>query len=144
MLLLDPLIISEHFGKKEGYDISHRAAVSWSVLEELRSDMIHALSVSGYRESLLEGAKQYHFRTGIQWRAYVHSLSSYPNSAPYMLFLSRQNVDDMHEDFCDFKSKEYSQPMPSVSYLIARVVRLMESDSVYASKRMQMVDGKHL
>ena len=53
-------------------------------------------------------------------------------------------MDDMHEDFCDFKSKEYSQPMPSVSYLIARVVRLMESDSVYASKRMQMVDGKHL
>ena len=43
--------------KKEGYDISHRAAVSWSVLEELRSDMIHALSVSGYRESLLESAK---------------------------------------------------------------------------------------
>ena len=53
-------------------------------------------------------------------------------------------MDDMHEDFCDFKSKENGQQMPSVSYCIATVAHIMESYSVYTSKRMQMIDGKHL
>lgn len=39
--------------KKNGFDISHRAAISWNVLEDLRSEMSQALSVSGFRKSLL-------------------------------------------------------------------------------------------
>lgn len=35
---------------KVGYDISHRAAISWSVLERLKSEMMQSLSVNGFRE----------------------------------------------------------------------------------------------
>ncbi len=131
--------------KKNGFDISHRAAISYTLLETLRSDMLHALSVSGFRDSLLESAKHYHFLTGIQWRSYVDSISPQSQCAPdYMFLTSPTEYSAMKQHFYEFDSDEYDQNTPSVSYLISRVVRLMESESEYQSKRMQMVDGKHL
>lgn len=129
--------------RKNGYDLSHRGGISWSLLEDLRSEMMQALSVSGFRESMLEKAKTYHFRLASEWRSYVDSLSSH--TAPYMLFVPPSELSEMKSSyFHEFDSKEYGQPMPSVSYLISRVIRLMESDAEYQMKKMQMVDGEHL
>ena len=128
--------------KMNGFDLSHRAAISWNLLEELRSEMNQSLAVSGFRESLMESAKQYHLRIGAQWHSYVDSLTTH--RPDYMFFVTPQELTAMHHEFYEFDAKEYGQPMPSCSYLIERVVRLMEEDAKYITQRMQMIDGKHL
>jgi hypothetical protein len=132
--------------RKVGYDVSHRAAISWNVLERLQSDMIQSLSVNGFRESFYEAAKRYHLRQSIQWRSYVDSLGTHLESTPYLnLFnASPQQQIAMQQYFHDYSSKEYGQTIPSISYLISRVMLLMESEADYWNKKMQFVDGKHL
>jgi hypothetical protein len=132
--------------RKIGYDVSHRAAISWNVLERLQSDMIQSLSVNGFRESFYEAAKRYHLRQSVQWRSYVDSLGTHLESTPYLnLFnASPQQRIAMQRYFYDYSSKEYGQTIPSISYLISRVMLLMESEADYWNKKMQFVDGKHL
>lgn len=66
--------------RKIGFDVSHRGAISWRLLERLQSYMLQSLSVSGFRASLVECAMNYHLRLSVQWRAYVDSLTTHKPS----------------------------------------------------------------
>ena len=91
----------------------------------------------------MESLKAYHLHIAIQWRAYVDQLNMLRGNGIY-LFLTEGQIRQRKIDFADFDSKEYDQKVPSCSYLIKKVVGLMESNNDYKSRRMQMVDGKHL
>ena len=60
--------------KKNGFDISHRAAISWGVLEDLRAKMNQALSVSGFCESMIESAQNHALVLAAQWQSYIQLL----------------------------------------------------------------------
>ena len=128
---------------KFGYYLSHRSAISVSLLNQLRSGLNQGLGVSGFRNMLVENLKTYHMKLAIQWREYAEMISSKVRRGEFLVLLGL-NAEDMEVDFADFYSKTYDQPIPSCSYLIKRVVGLMEADDDYKKRKMQMIDGKHL
>ncbi len=71
--------------EKHGFDLSHRSGIKLILLRNLRSEMSQSLSVSGFRQSMLESAKDHHLFTQAQWRSYVDSLSSCLQSDPTKL-----------------------------------------------------------
>lgn len=130
--------------KKVGYDISHRSAIAWNVLETLQAQMLQSLSVSGFRRHLLEAAKNYHMRLSIQWRSYVDSLTTLKSRTPYLYFVTPQQIKSKKQYLHEFDSKEYGQTIPSLKLLMSRVLLLLEREAEYWNKRMQGTDGKHL
>ena len=127
-----------------GVDLSHRAAILTKDLEQLRSCMNQGLSVSGFRRCSLESLQNNHLRIAIQWRSYVDLLRELLPTAKRPMFLTPQALDERMVDFVDLKSDMFHQGLPSESFLIERVIARIEADSEYHTRRMQMVDGKHL
>ena len=78
------------------------------------------------------------------WRDYVDSIVEVGQPSGGRLFEDGANIDTIQVDFPDFDSEMYHQSIPSNSYLISRVIKLMESNAEYKKRQMQMVDGKHL
>ena len=127
--------------RMDGFDISHRSAISLSLLRQLRAAIIQGLSVSGYRETLIQQLRERHLMVAVQWRAYVDYIRKNP---PLFGRPTREEMDLMHQDFADFDSELYDQHIPSTSWLIQRVMLLMEADNEYKARRMQMRDGQHI
>jgi hypothetical protein len=130
--------------KKIGYDLSHRGGISFSVLERLKSEMLQALSVNGFRECLLECTKSYHFMLSAQWRAYIDSLTTQKMGTRYLFFVQQEQINTMQQCFHEFDSKEFDQGVPSAGYLLSRVIPLLEAEAEYHAKKMQSTDGRHL
>lgn len=122
----------------EGFDLSHKSAIALSLLRELRGCLIQGLSINGFRQTLLQQQREYHLMLSIQWRSYVDHIRRNPR----ILMPGAPAV--MQQDFAEFDSDAYDQIVPSVAWLIQRVILLMESDGEYKKRRMQMIDGKHL
>ena len=110
------IVIMEY--KKHGFDQSKRSGTKLSVLRELRSEMSQSLSVSGFRESMLESFKEYHLYTSVQWRSYVDTLSNDLRTNPMRLprdpffFLSgtakKQRIKALKETgLCKFRSEKW-------------------------------------
>ena len=60
------------------------------------------------------------------------------------VFITRDVVREMRIDFPNFDSNLYHESLPSNTYMIERVINMMEMDGDYNRKRMQMLDGEHL
>ena len=127
--------------RMDGFDISHKSAISLSVLRQLRAAVVQGLSISGYRETLIQQQREHHLMISVQWRAYVDHIRKNP---PLIGRPTREDMDLMHQDFADFDSELYDQKIPSTSWLIYRVMLMMEADNEYKARRMQLVDGRHL
>eukprot|EP00956_Cyclotella_meneghiniana_P000822 scaffold931_cov57-Cyclotella_meneghiniana.AAC.3 len=121
--------------RMEGFDCSHKSAISLPLLRDLRSTVVQGLSINGFRHTILQQQREHHLMVSIQWRSYIHHVRKYPRIG---------FTESMIKDFPDFDSDEYDQTLPSVSWLIRRVVLMMESDNEYKKRRMQMIDGRHL
>ena len=65
-----------------------------------------------------------------------------PNSQ--MLLAKTEEKDALKREYPDFDGSIYHQKCPSISFLIGRLIILLETSLPYNSKRMQMIDGKHL
>lgn len=134
---------------KIGFDVSHRSAIAMKDLERLRSNLNQGLGISGFRRCMIESMRVYHMRTAIQWSSYVNHLEEVYNRTIHNrdelpIFLNQTVVNNSKRYYAKFLSDIYHQPKPSHSYLIARVILLMERDASYNIRRMQLVDGKHL
>jgi hypothetical protein len=125
----------------DGFDLSHKSAISLSLLRQMRAYVMQGLSLNGFRESLIQQQREYHLMLSIQWRAYVDHVRTNP---PLLGRPTSEEMDAMHKDFADFESEKYDQNIPSLPWLVERVRLLMESNSEYKKRRMQMVDGRHL
>lgn len=90
--------------RKTSYDVSHRAAISWNVLERLKSDMLQSMSACGFREAILEATKNYHLRLSVQWRAYVDSLTSHRESTKYINLFMQQQLKQMRQYYPAYDS----------------------------------------
>jgi len=147
---IDPAVIknSDDYIKEQwnkmGLDMSHRAAIEIDLLEHLRSDLIQGLGINPFRRSHIEMTKRYHFRLSRQNRAYVDMLRSKIRRGASILLTPTMVKSRMEEDFAEFDSDMYHQQTPSNSYLIGRVIQFMEADAEYRTRRMQMIDGRHL
>ena len=124
--------------RMDGFDLSHKSAIALSLLRDARAAVVQGLSLNGFRHTLLQSQQEYHLMLSIQWRFYVDHIRRNPRILPAGV------IDSMHQDFPDFDSDQYNQDVLSVSWLISRVIKLMESDEEYKRKRMQIMDGKHL
>eukprot|EP00986_Skeletonema_menzelii_P010611 scaffold5229_cov137-Skeletonema_menzelii.AAC.3 len=123
---------------KIGFDFSHRAGISNRDLQLSRRCLVQGLSVSGFKHVMEQAAKQRHLIISGQYRAWTETLN--PNLAR-----SPEEVRQMRrQPFYEFESAEYNQTDASTSYLLSRLVLLMESSNEYKERRMQMMDGVHL
>jgi hypothetical protein len=127
--------------RMDGFDLSHKSAISLSLLRQMRAFVMQGLSLNGFRESLIQQLREYHLMISIQWRAYVDHVRTNP---PLLGRPTPEEMKNMHKDFVGFDSEEYDQNIPSLPWLVERVRLSMESNVEYKKRRMQLVDGRHL
>ena len=127
--------------EKIGFVFSHRSALAKNLLTDMRFSLVQGLSLNGFRKSLIQQMKLYHHWTGVQWRAYIDMVLQ--NPAGNLMFRVPEIIATMR-DWVDFDAVEYNQVIPSLSYLVARLVVYMESNEEYKRRRMQLIDGLHL
>jgi hypothetical protein len=127
--------------RMDGFDFSHNSGISLSLLRMLRASVVQGLSVTGFRQSLLQLKREHHLMVSIQYRAYVDQLRSNRS-------LTGPSIVELNElqkrDFVDVDSDEYDEKDPSPAWLVDRVMKYMESDAEQKQHRMQLVDGEHL
>ena len=85
-----------------------------------------------------QAAKQHHLILSGQFRALTETLT------PTLLQPPEEVLRMRRTPFYEFESEEYNQTGPSKSYLLSRLVLLMESNMEYMERRMQLMDGVHL
>ena len=127
--------------RKIGFNLSHRGGMSIPFLQKSRSLINHGMSVSGLQRSTMESMKQEWLQSSIMWRALCDLMVTSP-TARYSLANSTAKEAFLC-DFPDFHSELYHQKVPTISYLIRRLIIIMEDSSLYKTKRMQMIDGRH-
>eukprot|EP00984_Skeletonema_dohrnii_P038671 scaffold42201_cov150-Skeletonema_dohrnii-CCMP3373.AAC.1 len=95
--------------------------------------------MSGFSNVMEQAAKHRHLIIAGQYRSWTETLTPTitGHSAAEVLGMRRQA-------FYEFESSEYTETKPSNSYLISRLILLMESSNKYKERRMQMMDGVHL
>lgn len=109
--------------RTNGFDISHRGAISLSLLRGWRFASDQGISVNAFRLNFLHQQKQYHLALSLQWKAYIEHIRRNPPKT-----VSQAQLDAMPTDFVSFESKEYDQTCPSYVYLTRRLENLKESE----------------
>ncbi|KAL7459795.1 LOW QUALITY PROTEIN: hypothetical protein ACHAWC_011776 [Mediolabrus comicus] len=122
--------------RMKGFDFSHKAGISNELLEQCR-------------RSLIEGLSWIQKRYDARYEAAPHALisskvhRSYFQNHQLRVTETAELLRQQKRQFPEYDSEEYQQGDPSVSYIISRVMLLMESSDEYKTRRMQMVDGRH-
>jgi hypothetical protein len=116
--------------RTDGYDFTHTSGLSLTLLRELITASGQGVSISGFRQNLIQQLKEYHLTVAIQWRTYVMHLRNNPPEG-----LTQADLDSIPQEFVEFNSKEYDQTIPSSAWLIERL-RLLEqkADAVEEEK----------
>lgn len=146
---IDPSVINQspdyvkEMWATNGFDLSHRAAIEYDLLEHLRSDLLQGLGINPFRRSHLERSKLYHWSLTKKWRS-CGDLMKTLLSRGGNFYINPQLVRERRVHFVDHDSDMYHQKLPSNSYLISRLIHLLEKNADYRTHRMQMLDGKHL
>ena len=120
--------------RDNGFRLSHRAGLSWQVVDQLRSLLANGSGVSGFYRSLLEGYKQSHANRAKMWRGY--------SSAMYVK--STKEHHKARSLFFDFDDPQSEAKVPSLAYLIEVVIREIELKIPYYTRKLQMIGGRNL
>lgn len=59
--------------RMKGFDFSHKAGISNELLEQCRRSLIEGLSVSGFRNAMMQGTKQHHMNLSVLHRSYFQN-----------------------------------------------------------------------
>ena len=88
--------------KQVGCTLSHRGGIANSLIDRLRSEFNHGMSVSGFQRTILESMKKSWLLSSAHWFAYASSIRANPDSR--MLMASTEEKDALKREYPDFSS----------------------------------------
>jgi ribonuclease D len=115
-------------------DFTCLLAVSFTVVEDMRSMLAHGSGANGFTKSLRERYKQSHAAKAKMWRSHV----ALEYSAEGMANVKKRTP---HFDFDDPRN---DIELPSLSYLLAVAIADIESRIPFYTRKLQMQGGQHL
>jgi hypothetical protein len=123
--------------RKNGFKITYRGALSWDIIDQMRSLLAHGAGASGFYKSIVETYKQCHNSKSKMWMdhcnySYLNSIKKTDgNRKPRQLFF---DVDDL----------ESEMRIPSLGFVLRCTLEEIESHINYYQSRLELNTGSFL
>ena len=127
------------YWREHGYRMTHRGAVRWTVLDEMRAMIANGSGASGFHRALIEQYKQAHANKSKMWRDFVNRRYHDQKIAADLSLVQKARAL-----YFDFDDPGYDTRTPSFSFLLNLCIEEIESRVPYYCRKMQMVGGQNL